>query len=663
MRGFSISVRTAIILVALFCVGLIGMIWNKEAEQMRADREATISQAIYRSSNLALALENYTIRTIQSADMLLQLVRWEMEKNKMFNDYQNLFARSSFDKNLLNSIAVLDKNGNIISSSFSHHSDTILNFKDREYFQFHTSHPQDQIFISKPLQSRTLGKAVIVLSRRIDNTNGSFRGVVLMQILPATFTSFYKGAVVQQHDIVSLIAPDGITYARQTGTVSGYGENISKSPLFKYLAQKPVGHYFAKDALRGIPTYFSYRKFRQYPIIATVGTAEDDVLATFYTREKREIIYSSIITFFIILFSVVVCIGILHRRKNVRALKANEEKYRSIFKNSTEAIILYTPGGEILDLNPSAYQVFKITAGEESTVNFSELLYRENINDLAAKNISPTIELNGEHKFYCRDGTSFYGEVASSSYNNVKDIKVIVSVIRDTTERSRLQKNLINEKKSRQQMITRQVIQAQEREREAIGRELHDNVSQILSTVKLYLGIICKNKAMANELLPKSMDLLVSSLHEIRNLSHELSAPTLGAHSLVDSINVLLENINASGHIQAHFFHETYEDKIKMEQKLAIYRIIQEQLNNILKHAHATTIFIILKQEDGETKLMIKDNGIGFDQLASRKGIGLNNIEARIKAFSGHVNIVSAPQKGCTLEAFFPLQTLELPVT
>ncbi|MEO7961499.1 MAG: PAS domain S-box protein, partial [Ginsengibacter sp.] len=662
MKGFSISVRTAIILVVLFCIGLIGMIWNKEAEQMKADREATISQAIYRSSNLALALENYTIRTIQSADMLLQLVRWEFEKNEMFNDYQNLFARSSFDKNLLNSVAVLDENGKIVSSSFTYRADTILNFKDREYFQYHTSHPQDQIFISKPLQSGTPGKAVIVLSRRIDNADGSFRGVVFMQILPATFTSFYKGAVVQQHDIVSLIAPDGITYARQTGTVSGYGENISKSPLFKHLATQRVGSYFAKDALRGIPTYFSYRRFRQYPIIATVGTAENDVLAMFYKREQREIIYSSLITFFLILFSVVVCIGILYRRKNVRVLKANEEKYRSIFKNSTDAIILYTPGGEILDLNPAAYQVFKIGQDEERTLNFSELLYQNTINDDVKKNISQPIELNGEHKFYCRDGSSFCGEVASSSYNNVKDIKVIVSVIRDTTERRRLQKNLINEKKSRQQMITRQVIQAQEREREAIGRELHDNVSQILSTVKLYLGIICKNRDMANELLPKSMDLLVSSLHEIRNLSHELTAPTLGTNSLVDSINDLLENVNASGDIQAHFFHETYEDNIKMEQKLAIYRIVQEQLNNIFKHAQATTIFIILKQEDGETKLMIKDNGIGFDQQATRKGIGLNNIEARIKAFSGNVNIVSAPQDGCTLEAFFPLQTMEVSV-
>ncbi len=645
-----LNAKTAIILVVFFCVVLIGLLWKNEWQQMNADREATIVRAVQRNSNLALTLENYTIRTVENADMLLQLVRWEYEKNKKFSGYQNLFKRSSFDKNLLSGITIIDAKGEIISSSFMYHSDTVLNLKDQEYFKYHVNHAGDQLFISKPIQSKTLNKAVIAFSRRINNDDGSFGGIVALRILPSTFTKFYEGAVLNPYDIVSLVSPEGITYARQRGDVSGYGEDISKSDLFTYLAQKPVGSYYAKDAIHGIPTYFSYRKLRQYPIIATVGTSKNDVLDLYNKRQRREITNSSIISLLIILFSVIVCFGILYRRKNLRTLKVNEEKYRLIFENSRDAIVLYAPGGEILALNPSAYHVFKIDAGVKKVLNFTSLITQES---LPGTSLLPA-EFNGEQKFYCRDGSSFYGEVAASSYRNAKDIEVIVAVIRDTSERKKLQQNLMMEKRTRQQMITKQVIQAQEREREAIGRELHDNVGQILSTVKLYLDIISKNRDAGEELLPKSIDLLLNSIHEIRDLSHELSSPTIGTKSLVDSINELSENINSSGGVQVHFSHDTNVDKIEKEQTLTIYRIIQEQLSNILKHSHATRVFIFLKQQNGTTKLAIKDNGVGFDQRAERRGIGLNNIEARAKAFSGYVNITSAPEQGCTLEVIFP---------
>ncbi|MEP7230259.1 MAG: PAS domain S-box protein [Ginsengibacter sp.] len=653
--SISITVKTAILIVVIFCFGLIGLLWNKELQQMDSDKEATISRAVQRNSNLALALENYTIRTIENADMALQLVRWEYEKNKTFSGYHDLFKGLSFDRSLLNAIGIVDVGGKIISSSYAYHSDTILNFADREYFTYHLNHSEDILYISKPTLSKSIGKTVITFSRRLNNKEGNFEGVVVLRILPSTFTSFYEGAVINPHDIVSLIAPDGITYARQTGPVSGYGEDISKSPLFNHLAQKPAGFYFAKDAIQGIPTYFSYRKLKQYPIIATVGTSENDVLEFYRQRERREIINSSIVSCLIVLFSSLVCIGILYRRRNLRALKVNEEKYRLIFENSRDAIILYGTDGEILALNPSAYHVFKIAPHEKDPLNFAELTLQENTSAGAIENTSPPMELNGEHKFYCRDGSWFYGEVASSSYHNAKNNEVIVAVIRDTTERKKLEENLSIEKKTRQQMITKQVIQAQEREREAIGRELHDNVGQILSTVKLYLDIVTKNTDAGKQLLPKSVELLIGSIQEIRNLSHELSAPTLGTKSLVDSINDLLQNVNSSASLHVQFSHDEDADKIEMEQKLAIYRVVQEQLNNILKHAQATSAHISLEQTTGQIKLTIKDNGKGFDPHVNRSGIGLNNIEARAKAFSGYINIITAPEKGCTLEVYFPI--------
>ena len=87
--------------------------------------------------------------------------------------------------------------------------------------------------------------------------------------------------------------------------------------------------------------------------------------------------------------------------------------------------------------------------------------------------------------------------------------------------------------------------------------------------------------------------------------------------------------------------------------KLVIYRIIQEQLNNILKHAEACEVEVSLKNEDGQVELTIKDNGVGFDTTAKRTGIGLKNIRNRAQIYDGNVEIISSPGNGCTMKVKF----------
>lgn len=658
MKSLARNSTFAIIAVALFSTGLIALLWNKEFQLLQTDRETVITQAIQRNSNLALALENYTIRTLQNADLVLQVVKAEFEKSRTISNYAALLNNPAFENKLFNGIAVLDAKGNLVSANVNFHPDTLVNFSEREFFQFHKTHTEDILFVNKPVISKSLAIGVIPVSRRIVAADGSFGGVVVLQIIPSTFTSFYEKAVVNEHDIVSLIAPDGITYARQTGTVPSYGENISKSPLFSHLKEKPVGSYFAKDAIRGIPTHFSYRKLNNYPIIATVGITEGDVLEDFYKRKKREITFTASISILIALFAALVCIGILHRRKYIRLLTENEEKYRLMFENSRDAIVLSTAAGEIIALNPSAYELFKIEPGEKLQSNFASLIHPGNIRTNTHSNggVLNKEFLNGEIQFKTIDGTSFYGEVQSASYNSNNKSKVVVAVIRDTTERNRLQEELNSEKLNRQQLIMKQVIQAQERERTIIGGELHDNICQILTTIKIYLNLVIKNNERGKEFLPKSMDFLDMAILEIRNLSHTLSAPTLGKKSLVVSINDLLTDIGTHSGMNMHFKHSSHADEISMEQKLAIFRIVQEQVNNILKHAAASEVFISLEKEHNTTKLSITDNGKGFDPEVNSKGIGLNNIEARVKAFSGTFKITAAPGQGCSIEVSFPAE-------
>ena len=198
----------------------------------------------------------------------------------------------------------------------------------------------------------------------------------------------------------------------------------------------------------------------------------------------------------------------------------------------------------------------------------------------------------------------------------------------------------------------------QERVRETIGRELHDNVNQVLTTVKLYLEMISKDQTLYSQFFSKSMKLIDRSIQDIRNLSHDLSAPTLGIRSLIDSIISLLENVKSSSGLQVHFYHHSFIESMDMDLKLAVYRIVQEQLNNIVKHAAAENIWIELSKSDEKIKLCIRDDGRGFNSSMNQKGIGINNIFGRARAFEGIVDLESSTGNGCTLTILFPVSIM-----
>ncbi|HET7896953.1 MAG TPA: ATP-binding protein, partial [Flavisolibacter sp.] len=150
--------------------------------------------------------------------------------------------------------------------------------------------------------------------------------------------------------------------------------------------------------------------------------------------------------------------------------------------------------------------------------------------------------------------------------------------------------------------------------------------------------------------------LLQTCIDEIRSISKRLSAPTLGEISLPDSIKELVESVNLTNRIEVVYKgQEMSRLKIPQDVHLAIYRIIQEQLNNILKYAEASLVTIHLKKSGANLMLEMTDNGKGFDTSAKRSGIGITNMQTRAENLGGHFQISSTMGKGCKLSVRFPL--------
>ena len=139
-------------------------------------------------------------------------------------------------------------------------------------------------------------------------------------------------------------------------------------------------------------------------------------------------------------------------------------------------------------------------------------------------------------------------------------------------------------------------------------------------------------------------------MDDIRKLSKSLLPPSLGEISLIEALNDMIENISKVDDL--HFItnsEEVDQTLISDKLKLTIFRITQEQITNILKHAKAKTVIISLKQQESYLQLIIKDDGVGFNTSKKRKGVGIQNIISRAELYSGKVVINSQLGKGCEL--------------
>ena len=237
-----------------------------------------------------------------------------------------------------------------------------------------------------------------------------------------------------------------------------------------------------------------------------------------------------------------------------------------------------------------------------------------------------------------------------------KGSRLVVGAMMDITERKKLQEDLVNAQLDVQKQITEASLLAQEKQKEEIGKELHDNINQILASVKLYLDTALRNEGIREELVMKSMDLTVNAINEIRQLSHSLMPPSFEKLSLKEVVEELADELNAIGCFTIHVSMEDLrEEHLGNQQKIMLYRIIQEQLNNIIKYANAEDVCIGIKKCASALQLTIADNGVGFDPAVKSKGIGLKNIESRVSYYAGKMHLHSTPGKGTVLEVMLPL--------
>jgi PAS domain S-box-containing protein len=226
---------------------------------------------------------------------------------------------------------------------------------------------------------------------------------------------------------------------------------------------------------------------------------------------------------------------------------------------------------------------------------------------------------------------------------------------RDVTKQKKLETELQQQEHKSKMELVAVSLAAEEKERNTIGKELHDNVNQLLASTNLFLSVIRENPERATELIPYCIDTIKKAIQENRKIAHELVTPDLTSETLMKQVKYLFDTMfHPAGILTSITNHGLDEARLNKEQKLALYRILQEQCSNILKYAEASNVSFSFSTENGMAVMEVADDGKGTNLTDEKKGIGLKNISARLLVLEGEMKIVSSPGQGFSLKISLP---------
>lgn len=210
--------------------------------------------------------------------------------------------------------------------------------------------------------------------------------------------------------------------------------------------------------------------------------------------------------------------------------------------------------------------------------------------------------------------------------------------------------------------LAHKTVMFQEDEKKHLARELHDGINQLLVSSRCHLELL-GNKLQNEDLkahLNKSQHSLMRAIEEVRHISHQLRPSSLDDIGLEAALSSLLLDFQAHSGIEVETLFSTQQGKLKSEAATTLYRVVQESLNNIEKHAQATKVTVIAQQIGNVLQLLIQDNGVGFNtyKAMEKRGIGLRNMRERVEFIGGDFELMSEIGLGTEITVLLTLEGL-----
>lgn len=357
-------------------------------------------------------------------------------------------------------------------------------------------------------------------------------------------------------------------------------------------------------------------------------------------------------------------IDITAQKRAEQATRESEERFRLVVESAPYGMIIVAETGDIRLVNAALERQFGYNR-YELLGRPIELLVPERFRsqhphhrnhffaEPSARTIGPGRDLYGLHK----DGSEFPVELSLTPLDTPEGQQVLVSIVN------------ITERKHAEEVIRRlpqQLMRAQEMERRTIARELHDQLGQLLTTIKLHVAMVqahVHDRSLLGR-LTETVELLDDALQRTRELSLELRPSVLDDIGLVPAIRWYLDRNARLAGLISHFSVEGLDNhRLAPDVESASFRVIQEAVTNVIRHAKASTVHVVIRNVQGHAEIVVADDGKGFDPdindgtSHATTSLGILGMRERVELLNGHFEVNSAPGAGTTIVARFPLST------
>ena len=326
--------------------------------------------------------------------------------------------------------------------------------------------------------------------------------------------------------------------------------------------------------------------------------------------------------------------------KSERIFKLNDANYRLMIENSLIGIFI-VQNEKIIYANSKFVEITGLAIddviGETPYSVFSRdrNSLKDDIKNCMENNSVVHREVdfvdeNKNHKIFELYGGSLKFENVKSFVGNVLDI---------------------TEKKNLNKVINETMIFVEENERKRFAKDIHDELGPLLYGVKLHFEFLKKKSENRYEESYKSIDeMLVEAIDTSRKISQNFAPAVLVDYGIDAAIKKFIENISSSGAIQIKYDSNLSNNRIPNSIEIILYRVLKELINNTIKHAKANNISIELKRNNKIISLIYRDDGVGLPDLIENSGMGLRNIEGRIRSINGVINLKNAESHGLVVD-------------
>jgi diguanylate cyclase (GGDEF)-like protein len=338
------------IIIAMLWVGIV----VKYVERVHADQ----SEAVRTNENFSLVFEENVLRTLSELDSALLYLRQNIEAHKSTTDYTTILRTTQIPGDLVVQTGIIDSKGIIRASTAGPQPTPPIDVSDRDHYRFQLESTEDHLFISKPVIGRASGQWSVQLSRRFDNSDGSFGGAVVISLNPEHFTSFYDKIDLGSATSIAMIGSDGVVRASGGSAVGRFalGQDLTGTSLFRHFADGRNSTFEFKETPEENPLLIALRKVRGYPLWVSVGVRKGDILQPPLDSLKWNALAG-------VLFTLVILAAMEQILRSEAGTRQKSEQLKLTLEHMDQGIMLVTKDDEIPVINKRCGELLELPEG------------------------------------------------------------------------------------------------------------------------------------------------------------------------------------------------------------------------------------------------------------------------------------------------------------